>query len=484
MYLGTGKTTIARKIGQVFYDMDLLGSSEVIECSASDLVGQYVGQTGPKVKNLFEKALGKVLFVDEAYRLSQGIFAQEAIDEVVGLITQPRFKAKLVIILAGYEHEMNDLMSVNAGLSSRFPKQITFEDMEAEDCITVVRNELAKKTIAVDGIEDPTSALHSEMKEIIRDLAELDNWGNARDMITASKDMVNLALSNGTGSSGGLVLDPSDVLDVLRKMQVARSRRGEVGKVIKKRGPSEPVQSAMADPPAPPPIATSTAADAASPPPPSPRTLSPVASRSPTPSHSERGRGSFPARAARGRGRGAGRVAPNPPRSPLAPRPTAIATGSQDPQRDAGVSDAVWRQLQAAKKAAIEREQNAKKAIDSLSQSAAKEEKAETKENQRMAELANAAADERDAKRRDELLREREAARLKAHAARVAKEKAAAELAAKREAERKRKEEDKKAQKKLRELGVCPAGFRWIRMDSAYRCSAGGHVVSIASLGL
>ncbi|KAG0697519.1 P-loop containing nucleoside triphosphate hydrolase protein [Suillus ampliporus] len=75
---GTGKTTIARKFGQVYYDMGFLSSFDLIECSASDLVGQYVGQTGPKTKKLFEKALGKVLFMDEAYRLSNGNFAQEA----------------------------------------------------------------------------------------------------------------------------------------------------------------------------------------------------------------------------------------------------------------------------------------------------------------------------------------------------------------------------------------------------------------------
>jgi len=90
--IGTGKTTTARKMGQVYYDMGFLSSAEVVECSASDLVGEYVGQTGPKTRNLFEKAIGKVLFVDEAYRLSQGHFAQEAIDEVVGLMTNEKFK--------------------------------------------------------------------------------------------------------------------------------------------------------------------------------------------------------------------------------------------------------------------------------------------------------------------------------------------------------------------------------------------------------
>src|SRR5580698_6081405 len=105
-------------MGRVFYDMGILSSDEVVECSASDLVGQYVGQTGPKTKKLFEKGLGKVLFVDEAYRLSEGHFAKEAVDELVGILTDETFKSKLVVILAGYDQEMNKLLAVNPGLSS------------------------------------------------------------------------------------------------------------------------------------------------------------------------------------------------------------------------------------------------------------------------------------------------------------------------------------------------------------------------------
>lgn len=80
---GTGKTTTARKIGQVYYDLGFLSEVQVVECSASDLIGQYVGQTGPKTVKQLELGLGKVLFIDEAYRLGQGHFSQEAIDELV-----------------------------------------------------------------------------------------------------------------------------------------------------------------------------------------------------------------------------------------------------------------------------------------------------------------------------------------------------------------------------------------------------------------
>lgn len=72
-----------------------------------------------------EKALSRVLFIDEAYRLSEGHFAKEAMDELVGLLTQDTFRGKLIVILAGYTDEINKLLAVNPGLSSRFPDQIS-----------------------------------------------------------------------------------------------------------------------------------------------------------------------------------------------------------------------------------------------------------------------------------------------------------------------------------------------------------------------
>ena len=79
---GTSITITARKMGNVFYDMGFLATAELIDVSATDLVAQYIGQTGPKVQQLLDKALGKVLFIDEAFRLGEGHFAKEAMDEL------------------------------------------------------------------------------------------------------------------------------------------------------------------------------------------------------------------------------------------------------------------------------------------------------------------------------------------------------------------------------------------------------------------
>lgn len=194
----------------MYYDMGFLSSSDLIECSASDLVGQYVGHTGPKTKKLFEKALGKVLFVDEAYRLSNGHFAQEAIDELVGLMTNEKFMNKMVIVLAGYEKEMNALLSVNPGLASRFSEEITLTNMTAAKCLQVLDKELQKTQIVLSELADATSSAYSEMEIIIDRMSRLSNWGNARDVKTIAQRLTHHAFSavaNASASAPSLTAD-------------------------------------------------------------------------------------------------------------------------------------------------------------------------------------------------------------------------------------------------------------------------------------
>src|SRR6202035_1349227 len=185
-----------------YYDMGFLSSTEVVECSASDLVGQYVGQTGPKTKQLFEKALGRVLFIDEAYRLSEGHFAKEAMDELVGLLTHEKFRSKLIVILAGYDQDMNQLMAVNTGLSSRFPEEIVFHNMPPTQCLELLKRKLLKESIRGEEFDDPSSVEYRRMEELITEMTELPSWGNARDLETLSKQMVAIVFSRPSLSTG------------------------------------------------------------------------------------------------------------------------------------------------------------------------------------------------------------------------------------------------------------------------------------------
>ena len=470
---GTGKTTVARKIGQVFYDIGILGSADVIECSASDLVGQYVGHTGPKTKGLFEKALGKVLFVDEAYRLSQGQFAQEAIDELVGLITHPTFKSKLIIILAGYEQDMNRLMSVNAGLSSRFPDHIVFTDMNARDCLQVVLKELTRKKIRFPELEDKSTAIYAQMEALVDHLASLPNWGNARDMMTLSKELVSKALLLDGNTGTKIELSGAAALEIFKKMVADRERRSNIPLKARPK-PTLPEQISTVDPLPPPKASTVEATTGSVAKPETSSHSSSGASRGVTTrsSRSVTGRSRVgPGRAVTGRG-GAGRGGP------------VNHQAAQQVQRDPGVSDAVWNALQAAIRTKEQVERNAKNAITLLAQTLAVQQKNEEIQKEELKKLQQKEAEARDANERAAILRERERASLKEQGARRAREKAAAEFRAKREEESRQREREEKAQRKIRELGLCSAGFQWIDMGNGYRCAGGSHFVSASQLGL
>ena len=119
---GTGKTTVARIIGNVLYEKGVIRGNRCVEVSRSDLVAGFVGQTAIKTREVLESALGGVLFIDEAYTLSSGgnnDFGQEAINEILKFMEDHR--RDIAIIFAGYSDEMKEFLSTNSGLVSRIP---------------------------------------------------------------------------------------------------------------------------------------------------------------------------------------------------------------------------------------------------------------------------------------------------------------------------------------------------------------------------
>lgn len=135
---GTGKTTVARMMGELYKSIGVLPSGQLIEVGREDLVGQYVGQTAQKTKAVLDSALGGVLFIDEAYTLSNSTtndFGQEAIDTILRHMENER--DKLVVIVAGYPCEMNDFIQSNPGLKSRFTTTVNFEDYSIEQLLKI-----------------------------------------------------------------------------------------------------------------------------------------------------------------------------------------------------------------------------------------------------------------------------------------------------------------------------------------------------------
>jgi stage V sporulation protein K len=136
---GTGKTTVARLIGQFYKELGLLDSGHCVETQRADLVAAYIGQTAIKTKELIEKAQGGILFIDEAYTLiktnSGGAggqdFGQESVDTLLKMMEDN--KGKFVVIIAGYSDKMEEFLNSNPGLRSRFSKTLNFESWGATD---------------------------------------------------------------------------------------------------------------------------------------------------------------------------------------------------------------------------------------------------------------------------------------------------------------------------------------------------------------
>jgi len=260
-------------------------------------------------------------------------------------------------------------------------------------------------------------------------LSELKDWGNARDMVTLSKELIGAALQKPMDSKRTLELTGDEAEAVLKKMLVDRQRRSKATpKRPRRQGQDLPLQTSMPNPPTPPPTNISTETSQKPPP------------ASSLPEIRSTTRNSAPrVRTRRGRGRNGKNNESSARQTPTIDETESFKDATQP---DPGVPDRVWQELLSAKRTeeAIER-----RAQNSILLSEARNQKMEQDHNSAAEDLAKAEAKEADGSKRSELQRLREQERVKAHAARVAREEAARELVAKKEAERKRKEQETKA---------------------------------------
>jgi SpoVK/Ycf46/Vps4 family AAA+-type ATPase len=151
----------------------------VVEVSVSDLMTGYAGQTGKQTREIFDAARGKVLFVDEAYQLNPargGPYAQEAVDEIVKCLTHSDFKEKIVVIFAGYVEDINEMLTVNKGLQSRFQEKIEFQNFSREKTILLLKTGLEKKQLALNC--DALDNLNDAMDKLVK----IPTFSNGRDI--------------------------------------------------------------------------------------------------------------------------------------------------------------------------------------------------------------------------------------------------------------------------------------------------------------
>lgn len=173
---GTGKTTVARLMGQALRALDALPQGHLVQATRSDLVGEYIGQTAPKTRMVFERALGGVLFIDEAYALappdSHKDFGAEALATLIPLMEDHR--EHVTVILAGYPAEMNRLLDLNPGLRSRIARTIDFPDYGPTDMVIIVENMAAANGLTL------SPEAHVALEELMVRWPRDENFGNAR----------------------------------------------------------------------------------------------------------------------------------------------------------------------------------------------------------------------------------------------------------------------------------------------------------------
>jgi SpoVK/Ycf46/Vps4 family AAA+-type ATPase len=178
---GTGKTTVARVIGKIFYSFGLLDSPDVVEAQRSDLVGEYLGATAIKTNELIDSALGKVLFIDEAYSLvnegdgQSDRFGAEAVQSLLKRAEDDR--ENLIIILAGYEKQTEAFLATNPGMASRFATRIRFPTYSTEELYALAETQLRGKQESL--APDARPALWRMLDEVGR-RRTTDELGNGR----------------------------------------------------------------------------------------------------------------------------------------------------------------------------------------------------------------------------------------------------------------------------------------------------------------
>lgn len=185
---GTGKTTVARIIGKIYKHLGLLSKGHFIEASRTDLIAGYQGQTALKVKAIIEKAKGGVLFIDEAYSISENensdSYGKECLTELTKALED--YREDLVVIVAGYTEPMKHFFNSNPGLKSRFNTFIEFDDYTAEELYEILLKICYSNDYSLD--EEVSILLKNYLHEIIEN--KENNFANGRMIRNLYEDLI------------------------------------------------------------------------------------------------------------------------------------------------------------------------------------------------------------------------------------------------------------------------------------------------------
>jgi probable Rubsico expression protein CbbX len=206
---GTGKTEVANRMADILYKLGYIRKGHLITVTRDDLVGQYIGHTAPKTKEVLKRAMGGVLFIDEAYYLykpdNERDYGSEAIEILLQVMENQR--EDLVVIFAGYKERMDSFYESNPGLSSRVANHIDFPDYTPEELIHIGRMILEEQQYKM------TSDAETALLEYISRRSQMPLFANARTISNAI-DTARMRHANRMFNSGDKVLTKSDLVTI------------------------------------------------------------------------------------------------------------------------------------------------------------------------------------------------------------------------------------------------------------------------------
>ena len=218
---GTGKTTVAHLVGELYSTLGILKKGHVVEVNRSGLVAAYVGQTALKTRAVCTQALGGVLFIDEAYSLlgDGNDFGAEAIEELLTFMEAHR--GEFVVVAAGYPEQMETFLSSNPGLRSRFDTVVHFPDFNDEELLAIFEKLVAENEYTLRG------AAVSAAKFLIRNMDRGNSFGNGREMRRLFHQVLDVHAMrlNKYERPGTMMLNHLSGIDFFPIMNVVRERK-------------------------------------------------------------------------------------------------------------------------------------------------------------------------------------------------------------------------------------------------------------------
>jgi SpoVK/Ycf46/Vps4 family AAA+-type ATPase len=206
---GTGKTTVARIVARIYKDLGILKKGHLVETDRSGLIGQYVGQTAPRVNAMCDSALNGVLFIDEAYALTQNEgndYGDEAVATLLKRMEDDR--DKLVVIVAGYTNEMKKFIDTNPGLQSRFNRYINFPDYSADELYKIFEMYVRKNEYVMT--VEAGKYLRRQLEYVVENKDK--NFGNARYVRNVFEKVIQVQANRLSKTSNASERDLAEIL--------------------------------------------------------------------------------------------------------------------------------------------------------------------------------------------------------------------------------------------------------------------------------